>query len=187
MFKSLCRTILKWCGWRINGELPIDQQFVVIVAPHTSNWDFIIGVLARGALGQNIHFLGKHQLFIPPWGWFFKAMGGTAVDRRKNNNLVDAVSQLFSEDPSFKLALAPEGTRSSVKRWKTGFYHIAVKAGVPIVTVALDFANKQVVIPTPMVVTGDIEPEMNRILDFYRNIKGCHPKAIPERFTINKD
>ncbi|MCG9698396.1 lysophospholipid acyltransferase family protein [Shewanella sp. Isolate11] len=182
MFRITCKSLLKLWGWKIDGHLPVNQQYVAIVAPHTSNWDFIIGVLARGALGQKIHFLGKHQLFIPPWGWFFKAIGGTAVDRRKNNNLVDAAAQLFSQDPNFRLALAPEGTRSPVKRWKTGFYHIAVKAQVPIVTVAFDFANKQVVIPEPMQVTGDIEPEMNRILDFYRDIKGCHPKAIPERF-----
>lgn len=114
-------------------------------------------------------------------------MGGVAVDRRQNNNLVDAVSQLFIQDPTFKLALAPEGTRGEVKRWKTGFYHIAVQAKVPIITVALDFASKQVIIPKPMAVTGDIEPEMNRILDFYRGIKGYHPKTIPERFTINKE
>ncbi len=187
MFTWMCKTILKLCGWKIDGSLPTEEQFVIIVAPHTSNWDFIIGVLARGALGQQIHFLGKHQLFIPPWGWLFKAMGGVAVDRRQNNNLVDAVSQLFIQDPTFKLALAPEGTRGEVKRWKTGFYHIAVQAKVPIITVALDFASKQVIIPKPMAVTGDIEPEMNRILDFYRGIKGYHPKTIPERFTINKE
>lgn len=180
MFQSLCKAILKLSGWTIDGHLPEAPQYIAIVGPHTSNWDFIVGVLARGALGQKIHFLGKHQLFIPPWGWLFRAIGGTPVDRRKNNNLVDAAAQLFQQDPNFKLALAPEGTRSPVKRWKTGFYHIATKAQVPIVTVALDFAGKRVVIPEAIRVTGDIDKEMVQILDFYRTIKGRHAKAIPD-------
>ncbi|QYJ97595.1 lysophospholipid acyltransferase family protein [Shewanella alkalitolerans] len=180
MFQSLCKAILKLSGWTIDGSLPAAPQYIAIVGPHTSNWDFIVGVLARGALGQKIHFLGKHQLFIPPWGWLFRAIGGTPVDRRKNNNLVDAAAQLFQQDPNFKLALAPEGTRSPVKRWKTGFYHIATKAQVPIVTVALDFAGKRVVIPEAISVTGDIDKEMAQILDFYRTIKGRHAKAIPD-------
>ncbi|CAM4183218.1 lysophospholipid acyltransferase family protein [Shewanella aquimarina] len=180
MFQSLCKAILKLSGWTIDGRLPEAPQYIAIVGPHTSNWDFIVGVLARGALGQKIHFLGKHQLFIPPWGWLFRAIGGTPVDRRKNNNLVDAAAQLFQQDPNFKLALAPEGTRSPVKRWKTGFYHIATKAQVPIVTVALDFAGKRVVIPEAISVTGDIDKQMPQILDFYRTIKGRHAKAIPD-------
>ncbi|MCG9748756.1 MULTISPECIES: lysophospholipid acyltransferase family protein [Shewanella] len=180
MFQSLCKAILKLSGWTIDGRLPEAPQYIAIVGPHTSNWDFIIGVLARGALGQKIHFLGKHQLFIPPWGWLFRAIGGTPVDRRKSNNLVDAVALLFQQDPQFKLALAPEGTRSPVTRWKTGFYHIASKAQVPIVTVALDFAGKRVVIPEAISVTGDIDKQMPQILDFYRSIKGRHAKAIPD-------
>ncbi len=183
MFQSLCKAILKLSGWTIDGHLPEAPQYIAIVGPHTSNWDFIVGVLARGALGQKIHFLGKHQLFIPPWGWLFRAIGGTPVDRRKNNNLVDAAAQLFQQDPNFKLALAPEGTRSPVKRWKTGFYHIATKAQVPIVTVALDFAGKRVVIPEAIRVTGNIDKEMAQILDFYRTIKGRHAKAIPDYHT----
>lgn len=95
MFQSLCKAILKLSGWTIDGRLPEAPQYIAIVGPHTSNWDFIVGVLARGALGQKIHFLGKHQLFIPPWGWLFRAIGGTPVDRRKSNNLVDAAAQLF--------------------------------------------------------------------------------------------
>lgn len=179
MLQTFCKTILKFAGWKIDGALPTEPQYIAIVGPHTSNWDFILGVLARGALGHEIHFLGKHQLFIPPWGWFFKAIGGTPVDRRKSNNLVDAVAQLFKHDPNFKLALAPEGTRSAVKRWKTGFYHIAVAAKVPIVTVGLDFDNSRVVIPPTIAPTGDIEQDMNTILSFYRTIKGRHPKVIP--------
>lgn len=180
MFTRLCCWLLKIFGWQIEGELPILKQYIVIVAPHTSNWDFIIGVLARGALNTRIHFLGKHQLFIPPWGWFFRTIGGSPVDRRKNNNLVDSAVQLFESKPDYKLALAPEGTRSPVKRWKCGFYHIASKAGVPIVPVGLDFSRRTVVIHTPLQPSGDIVQDMGVILNFYRHIKGRHPKVIPD-------
>lgn len=180
MFQSFCKRLLKVSGWKIAGTLPTDHQYVAIVGPHTSNWDFIIGVIARGALGAKLNFLGKHQLFIAPWGWFFRAIGGTPVDRSKNNNLVDAVVELFKSKPNFSLALAPEGTRSPVKRWKTGFYHIASKAQVPIITVGLDFGNKTVVIPEGKKTTDDIQQDMDHIIEFYRSIKGRHDKVIPD-------
>lgn len=185
MFTHLCRWLLNISGWRIQGELPTQAKYIVIVAPHTSNWDFIIGVLARGALDTRIHFLGKHQLFITPWGWIFRAIGGSPVDRRKNNNLVDSAVQLFTTQSEYKLALAPEGTRSPVRRWKCGFYHIAAKAQVPIVPVGLDFACKAVVIRSPLQPV-DIEQDMAEILGFYRSIKGRHPKTIPDYMPDNK-
>ncbi|GGI90065.1 lysophospholipid acyltransferase family protein [Shewanella gelidii] len=180
MFQVICRWLLKICGWKIEGTLPSQSKYIMIVAPHTSNWDFVLGVIARGALGTPINFLGKHQLFQPPWGWFFKALGGHPVDRRKNNNLVDAVVELFQSNHTFKLALAPEGTRSTVERWKTGFYHIAAKAEVPIIKVGFDFANRQVILCQPMYVTGDIENDMRAILSFYQGISGRKPKTIPD-------
>ncbi|QYJ75401.1 lysophospholipid acyltransferase family protein [Shewanella sp. FJAT-52076] len=187
MFNAFCRLLMKLTGWRFEGELPALPSYIITVAPHTSNWDFIVGVMARGALGERIHFLGKHQLFIPPWGWFFRAIGGSPVDRRKNNNLVDAVSALFEEDKNFKLALAPEGTRSKVSRWKTGFYHIAVKAKVPIVTVGLDFAECTVVLGPARATTGDMQADMDAIIAFYRGIKGRFPKQIPDYMPSEKD
>ncbi|AQS40605.1 Acyltransferase [Shewanella psychrophila] len=180
MFQYFCKFILKFFGWKISGSLPTDHQYVAILGPHTSNWDFIVGLLARGALGAKVNFLGKNQLFIPPWGWFFKAVGGTPVDRSKSNNLVDGVVQLYQSNPNFSLALAPEGTRSPVKRWKTGFYHIASKAGVPIVTVGLDFGTKTVMIPEGVPTTDDMQQDMDKIIGFYRSIKGRHPKVIPD-------
>lgn len=180
MFTRLCCWLLKMSGWQIEGELPALKKYILIVAPHTSNWDFIIGLLARGALNTRIHFLGKHQLFIPPWGWFFRAIGGSPVDRRKNNNLVDTAVQLFESKADYKLALAPEGTRSAVKRWKYGFYHIASKAGVPIVPVGLDFSRRTVVIHPPLQPSRDMTQDMDEILNFYRRIKGRHPKVIPD-------
>ncbi|MEH6463809.1 MAG: 1-acyl-sn-glycerol-3-phosphate acyltransferase [Shewanella psychromarinicola] len=179
MFSSLCSGLLKILGWKLDGQLDKTKPCVIIVGPHTSNWDFIIGIIARSALGTKIHFLGKHQLFIPPWGWLFRAMGGSPVVRRKYNSLVDGVVLLFQQDPLYKLALAPEGTRSPVTRWKSGFYHIAAKADVDIVPIGLDFGRKAIVIAKPLRPTGDIEREINQLMDFYRSIKGCHPKKIP--------
>ena len=179
MFQFLCKMLLKLINWQVEGTLPDAPQYIAIVGPHTSNWDFIIGIIVRGALGQKIHFLGKLQLFKPPWGWFFKAIGGTPVDRHMNNKLVDAVAQIFKSNHEFTLALAPEGTRSPVKRWKTGFYHIAIAAQVPIVMIGLDFIRKTLVIIPPLEISGNLEKDMTVILDFYRSIKGRHPKAIP--------
>ncbi|MDO6612758.1 lysophospholipid acyltransferase family protein [Shewanella sp. 1_MG-2023] len=180
MFRKISLSLLTICGWQFEGSAPHDGQFIMVVGPHTSNWDFIIGIIARSALGINIHFLGKHQLFIPPWGWFFKWLGGSPVDRRKNNNMVDAAVQHFEADNQYKLALAPEGTRSAVTRWKTGFYHIAVKAKVPIITVGLDFSRKSIVLNKPIDTSDDMSADMNQILDFFRGITGHHPKVIPD-------
>ncbi|NRD71727.1 lysophospholipid acyltransferase family protein [Shewanella sp. VB17] len=180
MYQKLCKLFLKLTGWKISGSFPTQLQFIAIVGPHTSNWDFIIGVIARGALNVKINFLGKHQLFIPPWGWIFRAMGGAPVDRRKNNNLVDAAVQLFQNNPTFSLALTPEGTRSPVTRWKTGFYHIASQANIPIITVGLDFGRKTVIIAKEMSTTDDMQQDMDKIIRFYRSIQGCHPKIIPD-------
>ncbi|GGP54416.1 acyltransferase [Shewanella algicola] len=179
MLNTLCVRLLRLLGWTFEGQFDKAQPCVMIVGPHTSNWDFIIGIIARSALGTKIHFLGKHQLFIAPWGWLFRAMGGSPVDRRKHNNLVDAAAQLFQQDPNYKLALAPEGTRSPVTRWKSGFYHIAVKAQVDIVPVGLDFGRKTIVLSPPLAPTGNIEAEMNQLMDFYRTITGYRPKNIP--------
>ncbi len=172
-------------GWSFKGGLPKDKKYVMIAAPHTSNWDFILGMLARSALGEKIHFLGKHTLFILPWGWFFKALGGSPVHRGKNNNLVNAAVILFNQKDEYKLALAPEGTRSVVTRWKMGFYHIAHQAKVPIVCIGLDYTNKQFSFTDPIHTTGDMEQDMSVVYHFYENIKGCHAKDIP-KFHIKK-
>ncbi|RYV03672.1 acyltransferase [Shewanella sp. OPT22] len=179
MLVSFISWIFHKMGWRIEGELPPIDKYILIAAPHTSNWDFIIAVMAKFIVRENIHFLGKHQLFIPPWGWLFRALGGSPVNRNKNNNLVETAVHEFNVRNAYKLALAPEGTRSAVTRWKTGFYHIAHKANVPIVCIGLEFKKKQIVIRSPLHTNGDVEKDMNIILDYFRSIEGKHPKSIP--------
>ncbi len=172
--------VLKLFGWKVVGQLPDDKKYVVVVAPHTSNWDFWIGLFARISVGVKINFLAKKQLFFFPFGLFLRAVGGAPVDRSKKDNRVDKVVELFSSQDEFKLAITPEGTRGPVTRWKEGFYHIACKAGLPLAMVALDYASKEVRIREAFWPTGDIRQDFPIILDYYRSIQGRYPKEIPD-------
>lgn len=171
--------ILKLLGWRINGQLPDTKKYIITVGPHTSNWDFVLGILARSALGAKVRFLGKHQLFKFPYAWLFRMLGGMPVNRTMDNELVEQVVTMFDNNDHFVLALAPEGTRRSTNRWRSGFYHIACIAKVDIVMVGLDYGSKQIVIEEALSPTGDIDVDFPKILDFYRGIKGRYPKKIP--------
>lgn len=165
-------------GWKIEGEIPYHlKKMVIAVAPHTSSWDFIIGVLARSALKiKNARFLGKSQLFKPPFGWIFRKLGGTPVDRSSSHDLVEQVVNIFNAHESFILGIAPEGTRKKVQRLKTGFYYIAKGAGAAIVPVGFDFEKKSVVIGTPLFPGIDLNQDMETLLAFYRTIKGKIPE-----------
>lgn len=179
MFQSVSKFVLKLLGWKMVGQLPDIKKYIVIIGPHTSNWDFVLGMVVRGALGVQVRFLAKHQLFYAPYGWFFRWLGGSPVYRHKDNNLVDQVVDMYNEHDNFIIGIAPEGTRSEIKRWKTGFYHIAHKANVPIEMVGFDFKRKELIFREPFQPTGDIDSDFPVILDFFRGINGCHPKKIP--------
>ncbi|MFK5878827.1 MAG: lysophospholipid acyltransferase family protein [Flavobacteriaceae bacterium] len=164
-------------GWKIIGEFPKDiQKYIVIGAPHTSYWDFVIGMFVRNIKSERINFIGKASLFKPPFGFVFKWLGGTPVDRSKNNNLVDAIVQVFNNKEKFRLALSPEGTRKKVAQWKTGFYYIAKGAKVPIVMFTFDFGKKQVALSKPFYPTESLGEDMKFIQNFYKDVKGKHPK-----------
>lgn len=170
--------LLKWLGWKQVGAFPNHlKKYVVIVAPHTSNWDFVIGLLFRKVLRlEHAKYLGKHQLFRPPFGFFFRWLGGYPVNRSASSNLVDQVVKIFNEHDEFVLALSPEGTRQRVDKLKTGFYNIARKANVPIIMVAFDYANRQLVISPPVETTENEQADFNRILAFFRPIAGKRPE-----------
>ena len=179
MFRALVKFIyFKIIGWNIEGYFdPAIKKYVIIVAPHTSNWDFPIGVMARSIFQiDDAKFLGKSSLFKWPYGFIFRALGGHPVDRSKTNNLVDAVVDIFNSKKRFAVALAPEGTRSKVDSLKTGFYHIAVKANIPIYKVGFDYHKKCTVIDKPFHPSGNIEADMPIIMDFFRRIKGKNPE-----------
>lgn len=178
MLQFFCKQILSLFGWKSVGVFPHHlKKYVVIVAPHTSGWDFIVGLLARYAmkLGK-AKYLGKQELFKPPFGFIFRWLGGYPVDRSKNSNLVDEVVKIFNSHDEFGIALSPEGTRARVDKLKTGFYNIAKKANVPIVMVGLDYANKQICFSEPFYVTDNMAADFEHIFQFFRPIKGRHPE-----------
>jgi 1-acyl-sn-glycerol-3-phosphate acyltransferase len=176
--KSLWRLFLRAKGWNTAIVFPYHHlpQFIVIVGPHTSNWDFVIGLAYRNILDMNyVGFLGKKQLFKPPFGWLFRKLGGIPVDRSASHNLVDTVAALFAAHERFAIAIAPEGTRKKVEKLKTGFYFIAAKANVPIIMVGLDYKRKTVLFSEPLY-TGDQVEDFETIYHFYRTISGKYPK-----------
>lgn len=178
--KKLSQWVLKLMGWKIVGSLPELKQYVLIVVPHTSNWDFIVGIFARFALGTKINFLAKKQLFFFPLGNFLRAVGGFSVNRAKKGNLVGLVVKQFQRNDEFKLGITPEGTRGPVARWKEGFYHIACMANVPIVMVGFDYPSKEVRIREVFWPTKDLGQDFEPILAFFRTIHGKYPKTIPD-------
>ena len=162
------RTALKLMGWRIEGELPRLDKFVAIGAHHTSNWDFVIFIALKFVLRLNARWFGKHSIFRWPFGGLMRSWGGIAIRLDRKLNTVEQAIQAFREHDEFILGLSPEGTRKKVERWKMGFYHIALGAGVPIVPGALDFANRRVVIGAPFQPTGDAEADLQVLLAFFR-------------------
>jgi len=179
MIKSVSKLILKLLGWKLLGELPAAKKYIIIIGPHTSNWDFFLGILLRSALAANVKFLGKHQLFRFPFGGLFRAMGGMPVVRSKDNNLVDQVVAMYQNNQEFVIGLAPEGTRRPIERWRSGFYHIACKANIDIVMIGFDFKTREVRIRQPFTPTNDVDVDLPIILDYFRGIDGCHAKMIP--------
>jgi 1-acyl-sn-glycerol-3-phosphate acyltransferase len=177
MFSGVSSFILRKLGWEIVGDYPHDiQKKVIIVVPHTSNWDFPLGLLFRSSLKAKIHFVGKESLFRFPHGFIFRWLGGFPVKRDKNYNQVDQIVQYFNDRNEFALTLAPEGTRKKVDKLKTGFYHIAVKAKVPIVMIKFDCAEKQFVIHQPYYPTGVIEDDMKFVTAFFKGTIGLNPE-----------
>ena len=176
--RFIYQLIFKWMGWKIEGRFPAElKKYIVAVAPHTSNWDFPIGVMTRSILKmQNARFLGKSSLFKPPFGWLFRSMGGYPVDRSKHNDMVQQVADIFQAHDQFILAIAPEGTRKKVDKLKTGFYYIAKKANVPIIPCGFDFERKVVVIGQPFYPSDHVDNDMNQLIAFYKNIKGRNPE-----------
>ncbi len=177
MLSAISKWILRRFGWKIEGHYPYElKKFVLIVIPHTSNWDFPLGVLVRSALRAKINYVGKDSLFRPPFGWFFRWLGGYPVNRSKSSHFVDSVVEIFKKEERFALTIAPEGTRKKVEKLKTGFYYIALGAQVPIVMVKFDWSNKIVGIREPYYPTRNFDADMEIIKNFYGGVKGKNPQ-----------
>ncbi|HEY0654563.1 MAG TPA: 1-acyl-sn-glycerol-3-phosphate acyltransferase [Chryseosolibacter sp.] len=176
--KVLWKAFLQSKGWNTALTFPFHhlKKYIVIVGPHTSNWDFMIGLAYRNILDMNyVSFLGKSQLFKAPFGWIFRMLGGIPVDRTASHNLVDAVADLFAKHDRFAIAIAPEGTRKKVEKLKTGFYFIAAKANVPIIMVGLDYKLKTVLFSQPLYPSDQLK-DFDTIHSFYGTIEGKYPE-----------
>jgi len=175
--RSIYRFLFWITGWKTRGAVPTTlKQYVMIIAPHTSNWDFFVGIASRSILKLETKYAAKKELFRFPFGGLFKALGGFPVDRSKNNNFVDAVADLYKVHPVFSIAITPEGTRSYVPVWKTGFYYIAQKAGIPVVMVGFNYAKKEVAVEAPYYLTGNMEQDIEFMKNHYRKIPGKNPE-----------
>ncbi|ULC58129.1 1-acyl-sn-glycerol-3-phosphate acyltransferase [Flaviramulus sp. BrNp1-15] len=166
----------KVLGWRVVGNTNISKKnikkAIIIAAPHTSWHDFYMGVLLRSVLNIKTNFVGKKELFVFPFGWFFRALGGAPIDRHTKENKVEAIAKLFKDREEFRMTMAPEGTRKKVDKWRTGFYYIAKEAKVPIIMITFDFKNKQNKISEPFYPTDDIEADFKYIRGFYKGVEG---------------
>lgn len=166
----------KLLGWKTIGEFPKLNKCVVAVVPHTSWLDFFLGLLIRRVINQEINFIGKKSLFKPPFGWYFRWMGGAPIDRSKSSDTVTAIANIFNEKEVFRLALSPEGTRKKVEKWKTGFYYIAKAANVPILLVAFDYGHKQIKFSQPYFPTENIAEDFKNYKNFFKGAVGKIPE-----------
>ena len=176
IFYVLARLFMRLFGWRVDGRLPDLPKFVLIGAPHTSNWDFVLFLGVIFTLRANVKFMGKAELFRPPFGWFFYYCGGVPVDRKKSTGLVEQMVEACSKSERFILTIAPEGTRHHVTEWKRGFYHIATGAGIPIVMAKVDGKHKTVNIGQIFHPTQDIEADMKAITGVFEGVAGINPR-----------
>lgn len=173
--RALSRGLLRINGWRFEGHLPNLRKFIVIGGPHTSNWDFFVTMGLIFGLGVDISWMAKHTFIEGPLSPLLQAMGGVPVDRTKSSGVVGQIVEQFKRREHFVLALSPEGTRSKVRRWKTGFYHMAHGAGVPIVPIALDYPDRRIAILPPFTPGGDIETDLPKIQQMYAGFRGQNP------------
>lgn len=178
--KLISRLILKTAGWNARVTVDFPDKCVLCIAPHTSNWDFVVGKLFYTSIGRTASFLIKKSWFFFPLNLFFNYIGGVPVDRSRSGELTDQMAHEFSVRQRFQLAITPEATRKLNPDWKKGFYYIALKSEVPIVLVTFDYKNKCVIADRIFTPTGNEEADLREIKLHYRDANACHP----EKFTI---
>ncbi len=177
-FRLLSRLGLKLFGWKLEGQRPNAQKYVIIAAPHTSNWDFVLTIAFAFCFSMKVFWMGKSTLFKGPFGSIMKWLGGIPVDRSKANGLVQQMVDTFQDCAELAVAIPPEGTRSKVRQWKSGFYHVAHGAGVPIALVFLDFKKKVGGFGPMFFTTGNYESDLKKIQEFYQHMTGKNPKQF---------
>ena len=182
----LGRLILSITGWKVEGAKPSITQSVIIAAPHTSNWDFFYLLAAAASLRVKIHWLGKASLFWGPMGPIMRRLGGIPVDRSKSNQLVSQLVTRFTHTPNLHIVIPPSGTRGFTHHWRSGFYHLARQANIPVIFGFLDYPKKLAGISAPQTMTGDPGPDMDRIRAFYKGITGRYP-ALASKIALQEE
>ena len=178
--RKLSRFILKLAGWKTTVTIPNPPKSIICVAPHTSNWDFILGYLYYQAVDRKASFLIKKSWFVFPFGILFRKIGGVPVNRSRASSVTQQMTDEFNKRETFHLAITPEGTRSLVKKWKLGFYHIACNANVPIQLATIDYGKKELSITKIVYPTGDEAADLAAIQDFYKDATA----RFPEKFYL---
>jgi len=173
--KSIGKAILHFSGWAFEGPVPASRRYVLIAAPHTSNWDFVYMLAMAWTLDVRLRWMGKASLFVFPFGALFKALGGLPIRRDVAANLVDQSVARFAQAQDLVLAVPAEGTRSRGTTWRSGFYHIARLAEVPIVLGYLDYARRRGGLGPEVRPSGDVRADMDRVRAFYADKVGRHP------------
>ncbi len=184
--KLISRAILKILGWQLDLQQPQVKKYVLIGYPHTSNWDFIFGMLAKSAMDMPLNWVAKHSMFRGPLRPLFIAMGGVPLDRHNTSGFIQKNIELFASREQFVLGLMPEGTRSKTRGFKTGFYHIAHGADVPVALAYLDYKNKKIGVGKVLQTSGDIDKDFLIIKSFYQNVTGYNPQNQSEPVIYKK-
>ncbi len=188
MISRLCRLILQLVGWQLDESLPPVNRYVLIAYPHTSNWDFILAMLFKGAMGLKFRWLAKDNLFWWPLGPLMRALGGIAVNRRISTGFIDQLTELYKSEQDLVIVVTPEGTRRHRDYWKSGFYHLAKAAELPVALGYIDFPSKRLGIGPLIELSSDIETDLGKISQFYADKVGRFPeKAGSIRFRARKD
>ncbi len=172
VLRAVGRSMLRFGGWKLVGNFPTDKKVLLIAAPHTSNWDWIIGIGALLALGIQLTYMAKHSLFKGPTGWLMRSTGAVPINRDSARNTVDEIVDQFEQRDQLYYLIAPEGTRKKVERWKSGFLRVAYKAKVPVLRVSFDYATKTISLGTYAELTGDIDKDLEAVQNYYSQFQG---------------
>lgn len=183
MWKKLCSWVLySLMGWKAEVTVGHPAKYIICLAPHTSNWDFLIGLLYSRSVGMKSNFLMKKEWFFWPLGPIFRSLGGIPVWRSKHTSMTDRLAETAKRESMFHLCVTPEGTRSLNPEWKKGFYFIAMKAEIPVLLYGVDYQQKKITCTKSFIPSGDIDAEMREIKLYFKDFKGKHP----EKFTIGE-
>lgn len=175
LLRKIARFGINISGWSIKGKVPDEERIVIIAAPHTSNWDFILAMLAIFGLNIKLRWLGKHSIFKPGFKFFFKWLGGIPVYRDNPSTLIDSVVKIVKKEKSIVIAMTPEGTRKKVKRWKTGFLRIAKQTHSKILLISIDAPTKSIEIGKIFNPTGNSDEDLAFIQKYYSSFRGINP------------